>query len=165
MPKNITLNKLAEEIIRESKRPFTINDFAKNLATRWEKQISDSSLKKVRQILINHHSLIGIKENDFVPCRAVIEKINHVALSVPLGTWELKQGLFIPGHRLMPFLLADRKEEDLTFVDAEGNEIQKLKQLFPKKLRVILINYGESKKRILAYQKKSIRWFCSTFCS
>ncbi|MZG53154.1 MAG: hypothetical protein F3742_03370 [Nitrospinae bacterium] len=130
MTKKFTLNKLAEEMIRESKRPFTINDFAKNLETRWQKQISDSSLKKVRQILLNHHSLIGIKENDFVPCRAVIEKINHVSLAVPLGTWELKQGMLIPGHRLMPFLLADRKEEDLTFVDADGNEIKKLKQTF-----------------------------------
>ena len=130
MTKNITLNKLAEEIIRESKRPFTINDFAKNLETRWKKQISDSSLKKVRQILLNHHSLIGIKENDFVPCRAVIKKIHHISLSAPLGTWELKQGIFIPGHRLMPFLFGDRKEEDLTFVDPEGNEIPKLKQTF-----------------------------------
>ena len=42
----------------------------------------------------------------------------------------MKQGIFIPGHRLLPFLLADRKEEDLNFVDAEGNEIQKLKQTF-----------------------------------
>ena len=50
MTKKITLNKLTEEIIRVSKRPFTINDFAKNLETLWEKQISDSSLKKVRQI-------------------------------------------------------------------------------------------------------------------
>ena len=109
MTKNINLNKLVEEIIRESKRPFTIKDFAKNLETRWQKQISDSSLKKVRQILLNHHSLIGIKENDFVPCRAVVEKINHVSLSVPLGTWELKQGMLIPGHRLMPFLLANER--------------------------------------------------------
>ena len=130
MTKNSTLNKLAEEIIRDSKRPFTINDFAKNLETRWKKQISDSSLKKVRQILLNHHSLIGIKENDFVPCRAVIKKIHHISLLIPIGTWELKQGIFIPGHRLMPFLLADRKEEDLTFIDTEGNEIQKLKQTF-----------------------------------
>ena len=75
MTKNITLNKLAEEIIRESKRPFTINDFARNLETRWQKQISDSSLKKVRQILLNHHSLIGIKENDFVPLRREMQMV------------------------------------------------------------------------------------------
>ena len=95
MKKKLNLNKLAEEMIRESKRPFTINDFAKILETRWEKEISNSSLKKVKQILLNHHSLIGIKENNFVSCRAVIEKINHVSLSVPLGTWEVKQGMLI----------------------------------------------------------------------
>ncbi len=130
MTKKITLNKLAEEIIRESKSPFTINDFAKNLECRWQKQISESAFKKVRRILLNHHCLIGVKENDFVPCRTVIEKISHVSLSFQLGTWELKQGMLIPGHRLMPFLLADLKEEDLIFLDPDGNEIQKIKQTF-----------------------------------
>ena len=101
MAKKLTLRKLTEEIIRESKGLFTINDFSKNLESRWEKQISESVLKKVRRILLNHHYLIGIKDNDFVSCRAVIEKISHVSLSFQLGTWELKQGMLIPGHRLI----------------------------------------------------------------
>lgn len=130
MTKKITLNKLTEEIIRESKGPFTINDFAKNLESRWQKEISESALKKVRRILLNHHCLIGVKENDFVPCRTVIKKISHVSLAFQLGTWELKQRMLIPGHRLMPFLLAELKEEDLVFLDPDGNEIQKLKQSF-----------------------------------
>ena len=130
MTKKITLNKLTEEIIRESKKPFSINDFTKNLESRWDKQMSESALKKVRRILLNHHCLIGVKENDFVPCRAVIEKISHVSLSFQLGTWELKQGMLIPGHRLMPFLSADIKEENLIFLDPDGNEIKKLKQTF-----------------------------------
>lgn len=130
MTKKITLNKLTEEIIRESKGPFTINDFAKNLESRWQKEISESALKKVRRILLNHHCLIGVKENDFVPCRTVIEKIRHVSLAFQLGTWELKQKMLIPGHRLMPFLLAELKEEDLVFLDPDGKEIQKLKQTF-----------------------------------
>ncbi|MBC8284109.1 MAG: hypothetical protein H8E32_09865 [Nitrospinae bacterium] len=130
MTKKITLNKLTEEIIRESKGPFTVNEFAKNLESRWQKQISDSSLKKVKRILLNHHYLIGVKEDDFVPCRTVIEKIKHVSLFFQLGTWELKQGILIPGHRLMPFLLADQKENDLTFLDPDGNEIQKVRQTF-----------------------------------
>jgi hypothetical protein len=130
MTKKITLNKLAEEMIRESRHPFTVNDFAKNLENRWEKQISESTLKKVKKILINHHFLIGIKDDDFIPFRAVIERVSHISLSLQLGTWELKQGILIPGHRLMPFNLADRKEQDLIFLDPDGNEIQKLKQTF-----------------------------------
>ena len=130
MAKKITLRKLTEEIIRESKGLFTINDFSKNLESRWEKQISEFALKKVKRILLNHHYLIRIKENDFVSCRAVIEQISHVSLSFQLGTWELKQGMLIPGHRLMPFLLADRQEEDLIFLDPDGNEIQKSKKNF-----------------------------------
>ena len=130
MTKKITLNKLTEEMIRESRHPFTVNDFAKNLESRWQKQISESTLKKVRKILLNHHFLIGIKEDDFIPFRAVIEKVSHISLSLQLGTWELKQGILIPGHRLMPFNLTDRKEQDLIFIDPDGNEIQKLKQTF-----------------------------------
>jgi len=130
MAKKITLRKLTEEIIRESKGLFTINDFSKNLESRWEKEISESALKKVKRILLNHNYLIGIKENDFVSCRAVIEKISHVSLSCQLGTWELKQGMLILGHRLMPFLLADRQEEDLIFLDPDGNEIKKSKKTF-----------------------------------
>ncbi len=130
MTKKITLNKLTEEMIRESRHPFNVNDFAKNLENRWQKQISESTLKKVKKILLNHHFLIGIKDDDFIPFRAVIEKVSHISLSLQLGTWELKQGILIPGHRLMPFNLADRKEQDLVFIDPDGNEIQKLKQTF-----------------------------------
>jgi hypothetical protein len=130
MTNKISLNKLAEEMIRESRHPFTVTDFAKNLENRWQKQISESSLKKVKKILLNHHFLIGIKEDDFIPFRAVIEKVSHISLSLQLGTWELKQGILIPGHRLMPFNLADRNEQDLVFIDPDGNEIQKLKQTF-----------------------------------
>ena len=130
MTKKITFNKLTEEIIRESRHPFNVNDFAKNLENRWQKQISESTLKKVKKILLNHHFLIGIKDDDFIPFRAVIEKVRHISLSLQLGTWELKQGILIPGHRLMPFNLEDRKEQDLNFIDPDGNEIQKLKQTF-----------------------------------
>ena len=130
MTKKITINKLAEEMIRESRNPFNANDFAKNLESRWEKQISESTLKKVKKILLNHHFLIGIKEDDFIPFRAVIEKVSHISLSLQLGSWELKQGMLIPGHRLMPFNLTNRKEQDLVFIDPDGNEIQKLKQTF-----------------------------------
>jgi hypothetical protein len=130
MTKKITLNKLAEEMISESRHPFTVNDFAKKLESRWQKQISESTLKKVKKILIDHHFLIGIKEDDFIPLRAVIEKVSHISLSLQLGTWELKQGILIPGHRLMPFNLTDRKEQDLIFIDPDGNEIPKLKQTF-----------------------------------
>jgi hypothetical protein len=130
MTKKITFNKLTEEIIRESRHPFNVNDFAKNLENRWQKQISESTLKKVKKILLNHHFLIGIKDDDFIPFRAVIEKVSHISLSLQLGTWELKQGIMIPGHRLMPFNLEDLKEQDLNFIDPDGNEIQKLKQTF-----------------------------------
>jgi hypothetical protein len=117
-------------MIHESRHPFTVTEFAKNLENHWQKQISDSALKKVRKILLNHHFLIEIKEDDFIPFRAVVEKVSHISLSLQLGTWELKQGILIPGHRLMPFNLTDRKEQDLVFIDPGGNVIQKIKKTF-----------------------------------
>ncbi|MGY8714257.1 MAG: hypothetical protein ACKVJ1_10255, partial [Verrucomicrobiia bacterium] len=74
--------------------------------------------------------MIEIKEDDFIPFRAVVEKVSHISLSLQLGTWELKQGILIPGHRLMPFNLTDRKEQDLVFIDPGGNVIQKIKKTF-----------------------------------
>jgi hypothetical protein len=130
MTKKITFNKLTEEMIRESRHPFNVNDFAKNLENRWQKEISEPTLKKVKRILLNHNFLIGIKDDDFIPFCAVIEKLSHISLSLQLGAWELKQGILIPGHRLMPFNLEDRKEQDLNFIDPDGNEIQKFKQTF-----------------------------------
>jgi len=130
MKKKITLNKLTEQIIHESKAPFTVSEFAKNLENRWQKQISESYLKKVKKILLNHHYLIGVKEDDFVPCRNVIEKIKHLSLFFQLGTWELKQEVLILGHRLMPFLFADQNEQDLIFLDPDENEIKKMKKTF-----------------------------------
>ena len=50
MTKKITFNKLTEEIIRESRHPFNVNDFAKNLENRWQKQISKSTLKNMKII-------------------------------------------------------------------------------------------------------------------
>jgi len=87
-------------------------------------------MKRLRKVLLNHSSLIGIRDNDFVPFRAVVEKIRHVSLSVQLGAWELKQGILIPGHRLIPFLPVDLKESELTFLDPDGNEIPKLKKSY-----------------------------------
>ena len=130
MKKKITLNKLAEQMISESRHPFTVTEFAKNLENHWQKKISEAALKKVRTILLNHHFLIGIKEDDFIPFRAVVEKVSHISLSLQLGTWELKQGILIPGHRLMPFNLTDRKEQDLVFIDPGGNVIKKIKKTF-----------------------------------
>ena len=130
MKTKITLNKLTEEIIRESKDPFTVNEFTRNLESRWQKQISDSYLKKVKKILLNHHYLIGVKEDDFVPCRNIVEKIKHISLFFQLGTWELKQEVLILGHRLMPFLLSDQNEQDLIFLDPDENEIKKTKKTF-----------------------------------
>lgn len=97
---------------------------------RWQKQISDSAMKKLKKVLLSHSSLIGIRDDDFIPFRAVVEKISHVSLSVQLGAWELKQGILIPGHRLIPFLPVDLKESALTFLDPEGNEIPKLKKSY-----------------------------------
>ena len=130
MANRISLNRLAETLISESKTPFNVEGFAKNLEIKWEKEIKGSTMKRLNKVLLNHASLIGIEDHNFVPFRAVVEKIRHVALSVQLGAWELKQGILIPGHRLIPFLPVDIEENALTFLDPDGNEIPKLKKSY-----------------------------------
>lgn len=130
MTNKIPLKRLAETLIQESKAPFSTEEFAKNLEGRWEKEISDSAMKRLKKVLLNHSSLIGIHDSNFIPFRAVVEKIGHVSLSMQLGAWELKQGVLIPGHRLIPFMPTNLKESELTFLDPDGNEIPKLKQSY-----------------------------------
>ena len=130
MANRISLNRLAETLIKESKTPFNTKDFAKHLERRWQKEVSGSAMKRLEKVLHNHSSLIGIPESDFIPFRAVVDKIRHVSLSVKLGVWELKQGVLIPGHRLIPFVPVNMEESELTFLDSEGKEISKLKKSY-----------------------------------
>ena len=130
MTNRISLNRLAETLIQESRTPFNTEDFAKHLESRWQKEVSGSARKRLEKVLHNHSSLIGIPESDFIPFRAVVDKISHVSLSVQLGAWELKQGILIPGHRLIPFMPVNLKESELTFLDPDGNKIPKLKQSY-----------------------------------
>ena len=130
MANRIPLNRLAETLIKESKTPFNTKDFAKHLERRWQKEVSGSAMKRLEKVLHNHSSLIGIPESDFIPFRAVVDKIRHVSLSVKLGVWELKQGVLIPGHRLIPFVPVNMEESELTFLDSEGKEISKLKKSY-----------------------------------
>ena len=130
MTNRISLNRLAETLIHESRTPFNTEDFAKLLESRWQKEVSGSARKRLEKVLHNHSSLIGIPESDFIPFRAVVDKISHISLSVQLGAWELKQGILIPGHRLIPFMPVNLKESELTFRDPQGNEIPKLKESY-----------------------------------
>ncbi|MFP6637153.1 MAG: hypothetical protein VB778_00810 [Nitrospinaceae bacterium] len=130
MANRISLNRLAETLIQESKTPFNTKDFAKHLESRWQKKVSGSAMKRLEKVLYNHSSLIGILESNFIPFCVVIDKIFHMSLSVKLGAWELKQGVLIPGHRLIPFVPINMQESKLTFLDPEGEEISKLKKSY-----------------------------------
>lgn len=130
MQSRISLNRLADKLIQESTAPFSVEEFAKCLEGRWDREVSDSAMKRLKKFLINHSSLIGIHDSNFIPFRAVVEKIAHVSMSLQLGAWELKQGVLIPGHRLIPFMPTNLKESELTFLDEDGKEIPKLKQSY-----------------------------------
>ncbi len=171
MTNRISLNRLAETLIEESRTPFNTEDFAKNLARRWEKEMSDSAMKRLKKVLLNHSALIGIHDHNFIPFRAVVEKIRHVSLSLQLGVWELKQGILIPGHRLIPFLPVNMEERELTFLDPDGNEIPKLKKSyyiqdivpfyqycarFPEEIKINEWIPGKSRMTVTAWDMQSL---------
>ena len=85
MTNQISLNRIAETLIQESSTPFSTEEFAKILEGRWQKEVSDSAMKRLKKVLLNHSSLIGIHDSNFIPFRAVVEKIGHVSLSMQLG--------------------------------------------------------------------------------
>ena len=130
MPSRPTLHKLAEDVIRELRAPFSADDFAVLLKERWQRKIADATLHNLKQKLIGHESLIEIKSNDFLPYQAVLKKIHDISLAVPLCGLEVRHRIFIPGYRVMPFVSNDLSEESLVFLDLEGREIPKFKKSF-----------------------------------
>ena len=130
MPRKPTLKTLIDNFIRESHAPFTVEDFAKEVEERWRKKISKTSMNHLKRKLSNHQYIIGTDSNDYLPYPAVLEKIQHIPLLIPLGKFEISRKMFIPGHRMIPFVSSERTETELTFLDPDGEEIPKLKKSF-----------------------------------
>jgi len=131
MPYKLTLHKLAENLIQESSTPFTADDFESKIQEKWQHKIPTSTLKRLKKKLSKHHNLIRTNSNDFLPVPVVLEKLKKISLSLRLGKFEIANEVFFPGHRLIPFISNDQTESNLTFLNPEGNEIQKQKQSFP----------------------------------
>ncbi|MFQ5671833.1 MAG: hypothetical protein ACE5G9_01970 [Nitrospinales bacterium] len=125
-----TLNKLADDLIREARAPFTAEDFLRRIQARWGRKISASTLDRLKKNLPQHQGLIGMESDDFLPCRAVLEKMGHIPLAVPLSPLELQEQILIPGCRLIPLLSGELSEDRLTFLDGRGNKIPKRQQTF-----------------------------------
>ena len=53
MPAKLTLNKLAENLILESKVPFSSDDFEKIIQEKWEQKIPVSTLKRLKKKLFH----------------------------------------------------------------------------------------------------------------
>ena len=107
MASKLTLNKLAENLIRESRAPFTTEDYLNRIKERWQRKISPSTLADLKQKLVNHDFLIGMETDDYLPYKAVLEKLGSVLISVSPGKMEIKNNIFILGHRLIPFISGD----------------------------------------------------------
>lgn len=125
-----TLHKLAEDVIRELRAPFSADDFVVRLKERWQRKIADTTLHHLKQKLAGHESLIEIRSNDYLPYQAVLKKIQDISLAVSLRGLEVRNRIFIPGYRVMPFVSNDLSEEELVLLDPEGREIPKFKKSF-----------------------------------
>ena len=131
MPAKLTLNRLAESLILESKVPFSSDDFEKRIQEKWQQKIPVSTLKRLKKKLSLHNNLIGPNSREFLPIPMILQKMHTLSLSIPLGKFEVEKKRFFPGHRLIPFIANDKKESDLTFLDLEGHEIQEQKVPLP----------------------------------
>lgn len=126
----LTLQRLADNLIREWRKPFNADDFAEKIQQNWSRKISDTTLKRLKRKLSLHDHLIGIDPNGYLPYQAVFAKIGHIPLYVTLGKFEMARKIFLAGHRLIPFISSDLDESDLTLLGPDGNPIPKRKQSF-----------------------------------
>jgi hypothetical protein len=130
MPAKLTLNKLAENLILKSNTSFTSADFEKKILALWHHEIPTSTLKRLKKKLSSHNDLIETNGNCFLPIPLALQKIKNLPLSIRLNSFEINNKVFLPGHRLIPFISNKKKEPDLTFLYSESNEIAKQKLPF-----------------------------------
>lgn len=130
MTTRITLNKLAENLIRESRAPFTAEDYLNRIQDSWRRKISPATLADLKRKLINHDFLIGMEPDDFLPYKVVLEKLGSIPVSVSPGKMEVQEKILILGHRLIPFVSGDLAEESVTFLDSRGKQIPKIRKSF-----------------------------------
>lgn len=130
MAPRLTLQKLADNLIRESKAPFNAEDFAEKIQRQWSRKISDSTLKRLKRRLSAHDYLIGIRPNDFLPYKVVFDRIRDLSLGITLGKFEMSRKVLIPGHRIIPFISNHIDEADLIFLDPRGDPVPKSKKSF-----------------------------------
>jgi len=125
-----TLDSVADDLIREARAPFSAADFVRRIQARWGRKIAAATLDRLKKNLPQHQGLIGMESGEFLPCRAVLEKMGHIPLAVPLSSFELRERILIPGCRLIPLIPGELSEDRLTFLDGRGNKIPQRQQTF-----------------------------------
>lgn len=130
MAGRLTLKKLADNLIKEATAPFSADDFSRMIREHWRRKISSNTLERLTGKLAEHKHIIGLESNDFLPYRAVLDKIVHIPMEIPISSLELNEKILIPGDRLIPVISTDLDEENITLLDAKGNEIPKKKKKF-----------------------------------
>ena len=130
MPHKLTLQTLAENLIRESREPFSVDEYIETIQNRWRRRIAPATLDHLKQTLTNHSHVIEVSGENFLPYQAVLDRIGHIPMEIQLGKAELQHQRLIPGHHLVPFISPDLEEDELTFLDPRGREIPKKRESF-----------------------------------
>ncbi|CAI2719550.1 hypothetical protein [Nitrospina watsonii] len=130
MPSRLTLQTLAESLIRESEAPFTLEEYVSRIQESWQRRIAPQTLNHLKAKLNNHDYLIEVGDNDFLPFRLILDRLGRIPLVLYPGKAEQEQGLLVPGHRMAPFVSCELEEGDLTFYDPAGREVPKQRKTF-----------------------------------
>ncbi len=156
MPHKLTLQTLAENLIRESREPFSIDQYIEAIQKRWRRRIAPATLDHLKQTLANHSQVIEINRTSFLPYLAVLDRVGHIPLEIQLSKTEWQSRTMIPGHRLVPFISPDLEENELTFLDPNGREIPKREQSFFIEEAINLYQYSHEKH--FPYRIKVNQW-------
>ena len=156
MPSKLTLQTLADNLIRESREPFSVDEYIEAIQHRWRRRIAPATLDHLKETLTNHSHVIEVGSESFLPYQAVLDRIGHIPLEISLGKAELQSRQLIPGHHLVPFVSPDLEEDELTFLDPHGREIPKKKQSFF--IEEVINHYQYSHEKHFPYQIKVNQW-------
>ena len=130
MASRLTLQALAESLIRESRTPFSAEEYLEQLQGRWRRRIAPGTLDRLRRHLDGHSLVIGTASGEYLPYPALMDRIGHLPLLVRPSPLEWQRRILIPGHRLIPFVHRGLSERDLVFRDYRGAELPRATRAF-----------------------------------
>jgi len=121
------MDKLADRIEKfawDATEPFTISECVPKVAGARGKP--KSLERKVQEALLGHPNVVPVDKERYVPRVALF---GDARFRMAPTEWELERGVFVPGHRFIPFRNASVRSDEYKLVDGATGQALPMKRI------------------------------------